>query len=104
MILTYIISNSRDEAESIAKDLLEKRLVYGVNILPDIPSMRWENNEIISLKRTIVLAKTKALLYKPIEQEVKKVQTTGTAIVFSMPISQMSQDLFDNIQINTQKV
>lgn len=104
MILAYIISNSREEAEIIAEDLLEKRLVYSVNLIPDIPSMRRENNEIIKLQRTIVLAKTKSLLYKHIEDEVKRVQTSGTTIVFSMPLTQMSQGLFDSIQANTLKV
>ena len=51
-----------------------------------------------------MLAKTKSLLYKRIEEEVQRLQTTGTAIVFSMPLTQMSQDLFDNIQHNTLKV
>jgi uncharacterized protein involved in tolerance to divalent cations len=104
VILVYIISNSKEEAENIAVDLLEKRLVYSVNTFPDMPSMRWEDGKIVKLRRTIVLAKTKSLLYKKIEDEVKQVQTTGTAIVFSMPITQMSQDLFDNIQISTIKV
>jgi uncharacterized protein involved in tolerance to divalent cations len=104
MILTYIISSSKKEAEEIAIDLLEKKLVYSVNIIPEIPSMRWEKDEIISIQRTIVLAKTKALLYQLIEEEVKRVQTTGTAILFSMPITQMSQDLFDHIQENTLKL
>jgi hypothetical protein len=48
--------------------------------------MRREGGEIIHLKRTIVLAKTKALLYPQIEKEVKRVQTTGTAIVFPYPL------------------
>jgi len=104
MILAYIISSSKKEAEEIAIDLLEKKLVYSVNIIPEIPSMRWEKDEIISIQRTIVLAKTKALLYQLIEEEVKRVQTTGTAILFSMPITQMSQDLFDHIQENTLKL
>jgi uncharacterized protein involved in tolerance to divalent cations len=63
MILAYIISNSKEEAENIAVDLLEKKLVFSVNIIEDTPSMRWENNKVIKLKRTIVLAKTKSLLY-----------------------------------------
>lgn len=104
MILAYIISNSKDEAENIAIDLLQKKYVYSLNIFPDMPSMRWEKGEIIKFKRTIVLAKTKSLLFQHIEDEVKRVQTTGTAIVFSMPITQMSQELFDNIQLNTLKV
>lgn len=103
MILAYIISNSKQEAQDIAIDLLKKKLVFSINIIKDITSMRLENNEVVTLKRTIVLAKTKSLLYKKIEDEVKKVQTTGTAIVFSMPLSQMSQDLFDSIQENTLK-
>ncbi|MGD2035103.1 MAG: divalent cation tolerance protein CutA, partial [Bacteroidales bacterium] len=87
-----------------AVDLLEKRLVFSVNIIQDVASMRWENNKIVKLERTIVLAKTKSLLYKQIEDEVKRVQTTGTTIVFSIPVMQMTQDLFDNIQDVTIKV
>ena len=104
MILAYIISNNAEEAEQIAIDLLEKKLVYSINIIPDIKSMQRDGGKIIILQRTIVLAKTKALLYKEIEAEIKRVQTTGTAIIFSMPLTQMSQDLFENIQINTLKV
>lgn len=104
MILAYIITNNKEEAEDISIDLLEKNLVYSVNIIPDMPSMRWEKSKIIKFNQTIVLAKTKALLFKQIEDEVKRVQTTGSAIVLSMPVTQMSQELFDNIQINTLKV
>ena len=104
MILAYIISNSKDEAEQIAIDLLEKKLVYSINIISDIKSMFIEGDEIISVNRTIVLAKTKALLYKEIEDEIKRVQTTGTVITFSMPLTQMSQNLFDKIQTATMKV
>lgn len=104
MIQAYILTNSAEEAEAIAIDLLEKKLVYSINIISEIKSMRRENNKIIKLNRTIMLAKTKSLLYKKLEEEVQKVQTTGTAIVFSMPITQMSQNLFDNIQSNTLKV
>lgn len=104
MIQAYILTNSAEEAEAIAIDLLEKKLVYSINIISEIKSMRRENNRIIKLNRTIMLAKTKSLLYKKLEEEVQKVQTTGTAIVFSMPITQMSQNLFDNIQSNTLKV
>lgn len=101
MILTYIISNSREEAEKIAVELLEKKLVYSVNIIPDIYSLRRDGDEIVKLQRTIVLAKTKSLLFVQIEKYVKEVQTTGSAIVFSMPFSQMSQELWENIQRNT---
>ncbi len=101
MILVYIISSCREEAESISIDLLEKNFVYSVNIIPDVLSMRKERDKIIRLERTIVLAKTKSSLYPQIEEEVKKVETSGTAIVFSMPITQMSGDLFDNIQSYT---
>lgn len=104
MILAYIISNSADEAEEISIDLLEKKLAYSVNIFQDVKSMRIENDKVVTLKRTIVLAKTKALLYNELEEEVKRVQTTGTVIVFSMPITQLSDELFKNIQQSTIKV
>jgi uncharacterized protein involved in tolerance to divalent cations len=100
MILAYIISNSTEEAEKIAIDLLEKKLVYSVNIIQDIKSFKQRGDEIIQQKRTIVLCKTKSSLYEKIE-EVMRVQSTGTAIVFSMPMTQVSQNLFQNIRENT---
>ena len=104
MILAYIISNSTEEAENIARDLLKKRLVYSVNLIPGVKSLLRKGEEIVEEQRTIVLAKTKALLYREIEAEIERVQSTGTAIVFSMPLTQMSQNLFDSIQQNTLKV
>jgi len=101
MILAYIISNSAEEAEEIALNLLEKRLVYSTNIIPEIRAFRREGDKIIKHTRTIVLAKTKSMLYPQIEKEVETLQKTGTAIVFSIPFVQMSQELFNNIQVNT---
>ncbi|MDX2432658.1 MAG: divalent cation tolerance protein CutA [Bacteroides sp.] len=103
MILAYIISNSAEEAEEIALTLMEKRLVYSINILPEVRSYQREGDKVLKHTRTIVLAKTKSLLYTRIEEVVDEIQKTGTAIVFSMPFSQMSQKLFDNIQVNTLK-
>ncbi len=103
MILAYIISNSAEEAEEIALTLMEKRLVYSINILPEVRAYHREGDKVLKHTRTIVLAKTKSLLYPRIEAVVDEIQKTGTAIVFSMPIIQMSQKLFDNIQDNTLK-
>ena len=101
MILVYIISNDADEAEQIALNLLKKKLVYGVNIIPSVRSYRREKDEVVKHERTIVLAKTKAILYQQIEDEVDQLQESETAIVFSMPFVQMSRKLFDNIKENT---
>jgi uncharacterized protein involved in tolerance to divalent cations len=101
MILAYIITNSTEEAEKIAMNLMEKKLVYGVNIIPSIRSFRRDGDQIVKQERTIVLAKTKAILYQQIEDEVENLQQTGTAIVFSMPFAQMSKKLFESIQTNT---
>lgn len=101
MILVYLISNSADEAEDIAMSLLKKKLIYSANIINKAKSMRWEKEKIVTLERTIVLAKTKAVLYPSIEKTIKEIQTTGTVVLFSMPLSQMSKDLFENIQTNT---
>lgn len=104
MILAYIISNSAEEAEEIAIDLIEKKLVYSINIIPDVYSMKRQDDKVIKLKRTIVLCKTKSLLYRQIEDEVERVQTSDSTIIFSMPMTQLSQNLFDQIQANTLKI
>jgi uncharacterized protein involved in tolerance to divalent cations len=104
MILAYIISNSAEEAEQIAMNLLEKKLVYSVNIIPFIRSFRRHKDQIVKQERTIVLAKTKSILYQQIEDEVENLQQSGSAIVFSMPFVQMSKKLFENIQANTMEL
>ena len=101
MILVYIISNRAEEAEQIALNLLEKKLVYGINIIPSIRSYHRDKDQVLKHERTIVLAKTKSILYQQIEDEVERLQNTDTTIVFSMPFAQMSKKLFDNIRLNT---
>ena len=104
MILAYIISNSEEEAEDLSRKLIEKRLVHSVNLIPGVKSLLRQGDQIVEEQRTLVLAKTKALLFRELEAEIEKFQARSTQTLFSMPLTQMSQTLFDLIQENTLKV
>jgi uncharacterized protein involved in tolerance to divalent cations len=104
MILVYIIAKNNEEAKDLARDLFDKKLIYSANIISDISSMRLEGENIIEYNETLLFAKTKALLYKEIEQELKSYQKSDDQLIFSVPITQISHNLFDKIQKNTIKV
>lgn len=104
MILIYILTKNREEAVEISKYLISKELTHSVNILPEIFSFRREGDEIVEYTETITLVKTKAILYRDIEEHVGKLQKTESPMIFSLPITQINRDLFKLIQQNTAQV
>lgn len=104
MILIYILTKNRDEAIDISKSLIKKKLTHSVNILPEIRSFRREGDDILEYTETITLVKTKAILYRDIEEHVGKIQKTESPMIFSLPITQINRDLFKLIQQNTMQV
>lgn len=104
MILIYILTKNREEAVEISKSLISKELTHSVNILPEIFSFRREGDDIVEYTETITLVKTKAILYRDIEEHVGKLQKTESPMIFSLPITQINRDLFKLIQQNTAQI
>jgi len=106
MVLIYVVTKNRETGVSIAKKLIEKKLAYSINVLPDVTSFRPSNDEseIIEYTETLILVKTKALLYKKVEEAVHGIKGIEHPIIFSLPITQISEEMFKNIQANTQMV
>ena len=57
-VLVYITASSVEEARSIARILVEKRLVACANIVPQIESIYWWKGKIFEEGETLILAKT----------------------------------------------
>ncbi|NBC83547.1 MAG: divalent cation tolerance protein CutA [Bacteroidetes bacterium] len=105
MVLIYVVTKNNESAKSIAKTLIQNKLAYSINILKDVCSYRPdEHNEMIEYAETLLLVKTKALLYKKVEEAVNNVKGIDHPIIFSLPITQISQEMFNLIQANTQMV
>ncbi len=101
MILIYILTKDKEEAIKIGSELIDKKLTHSINILPEIFSMRRVGNKIVDYHETILLVKTKALLYQDIEKFVSRVLENHSPTMFSLPITQINRDLFKLIQNNT---
>ena len=104
MVTILIITKNKESAKEIGKKILEEKLAYSLNILDNIFSMRREGDKIVEYQETLILAKTKALLYPKVEALIKVMEADYKPLVFSFPITQMQQTLFDSIQESTLKV
>jgi periplasmic divalent cation tolerance protein len=104
MVLIYIVTENREEAKRAATMLIEKKLTHSVNILPEVFSMRVEEGKVIEYTETIVLVKTKALLYQRIEEEIKSMNKESPDIIFSVPITQINNNMYQRIIKNTEHV
>ena len=90
MVLIYLITRDAEEARSIGRILLEERVSNSVNVIPRIQTLRWTDNEVVNTSETILLIKTKALLYSRIEKRVSELMGTKEPNIFSMPITQIN--------------
>jgi uncharacterized protein involved in tolerance to divalent cations len=104
MVLIYIVAKNKEEGKKISLELLEKKFAHSINIFPEILSMKQEDGKITEYSQTLVTVKTKALLYPRVEKLVQEIQAIDDPVIFSLPITQLHQDLFDRIQQNTMKV
>ncbi len=98
MILIYIVAPGREEAESITRELIKSKLAFSANILPDVFSIRMGENGMEEYTETLVLIKTRAHLYTEVEKKVLEIRGNGNPMIFSLPITQISHDLFSRIQ------
>ncbi len=74
MILMYITCKDKQEAEKIAKQLLEKRLAAcAVNFPAD--SSYWWNEKIENSQEQILLLKTKDEKFEQIKREIKNLHS-----------------------------
>jgi len=71
LVLVYITNPSEEEAERIAKHLLQKKLIACANIFP-IKSLYWWDDEITTDTEFVLIAKTLEKNYEKIKKEVEK--------------------------------
>jgi len=70
MILVYITCKDEEQAKSIGKVLLEKRIIACANIFP-IKSMYFWKNELQGDSEIVLICKTRTELYDEVELAVK---------------------------------
>jgi len=92
MILLHIVSKSLDQAYEIAEMLIDARLLVDVSLIEKTQLISKPNSKLQEKPAYMLLARTKALLFNKIDQEIQKKYKDNMPSLFSTPIVQMDWD------------
>jgi periplasmic divalent cation tolerance protein len=98
----YITAPSRDEAERIAKHLLERKLAACVNLFP-IKSYFWWEGKIDEADEYGMIVKTRADRFKEIRDEVKRIHSYTTPCICSFEVERGLKEFLDWIDKSLEK-
>ncbi|MBI3033462.1 divalent-cation tolerance protein CutA [Candidatus Woesearchaeota archaeon] len=90
-IIIYIPCNSKKQAQTIAKTLLQEHMIACANIFP-ITSMYWWNKMMQTEHEYVLLVKTKHKLFKKVENRVKQLHSYKYPCIISFKIDQLNKE------------
>jgi periplasmic divalent cation tolerance protein len=79
-------------AEKISMELLEKRLVACVNIVPRMKSLYWWKDRIETETESLLIMKTRRNLLGRVERAVKRVHPYEVPDIIALPITYGSRE------------
>jgi len=85
-ILVMITTSSREEAEKIAKTLLEKKLIACANIFGPASSRFWWQGKIDEAEEYVVFMKTEEGLFEEVAKHVKRLHSYEIPEIIALPI------------------
>lgn len=85
-ILVLITASSLQEGEKIGSELVKHGLAACCNIIPEIKSIFKWKGEICKEKEVLLLVKSKASLFKKLEQRVKKLHSYDVPEIIAFSI------------------
>lgn len=71
MVILYITLNTDEEARTVSRALLEKRLAVCTNWFPITCAYRWKG-DIVEEPETVLIVKTLPELYEAVTEEVRR--------------------------------
>ena len=96
-------TDSKENAENIAKSLLESKLAACVQIIGPITSLYWWEGKIETAQEFLCLIKTKKEVYNEVEKAIKKVHTYTVPEIIACPITQGSTDYLKWLKTEVEK-
>ena len=94
-VVIFITTGTDEEAQEVAKALLNNRLAACVNIVPKINSIFWWNDTLDSVQENLLIVKSKASLLSEIVRLVKEVHSYETPEIVALPIIGGNPDYLD---------
>lgn len=93
--IVLVTCGSRQEAETIARDLVERRLAACVNLLPGVTSVyRWQG-AIEADEEVLLIAKTQRARFSALAERVKELHSYDLPEVIGAPIEAGLQAYLD---------
>lgn len=91
------------ETLSLAKMLLNKKLCACVNIVKDIDSLFWWKSRLDRAKESLLVAKTRRDLLRPLIKEVKASHSYEVCEVIALPIISGNKEYLDWVAASCKK-
>jgi len=88
-------AGSKEEAERIARSLLEKRLAGCVQVAGPISSAYWWKGAIETAEEWLCLIKTRRALFAEVEEAIKTAHSYETPEIVALPIVAGSRPYLD---------
>lgn len=84
--LVYITTGTAEEAEKIARDVLERKLVACANIIPGMRSFYWWENKIAYSDECVLILKTISARIDVLMQHVKALHSYECPAILVLPV------------------
>ncbi|RMG51901.1 MAG: divalent-cation tolerance protein CutA [Acidobacteria bacterium] len=99
--VVLITVNGIDEGETIARELVERRLAACVNIVPQVISVyRWKG-ELCRETEALLIVKTEARCYAELERTVKELHSYEVPEIIALPIEAGSRSYLEWVTAST---
>jgi len=85
-IIVLVTASSKEEANKIARGLLEEKLAACVNILAGLESRFWWQGKIDSAQEVLLVIKTRKTLFNKLAKKVKSLHSYTVPEIIALPI------------------
>jgi len=105
MILAHIIAKDKTQALEIINLLVDKNLLLQAAVSEKMVYEKKDSKgQLTGTKQTLIIGKTKALLFKTINEILKAHFSHNMPMVYAIPIVYMDEELATILRENTAKV
>jgi len=101
VIIVYMTAKDKEEAKSIAKALLVKKLIACANIFEGVTSIYEWNGEVCEEGEAVAIFKTKEPLFEELKEEVLKLHSYENPALIAIKADNGSEQFFSWIERQT---
>jgi periplasmic divalent cation tolerance protein len=102
-IVVFVTAPSMEQAEKIARSVVESGLAACANIFSPINSIYMWEQKMSEDSEVLMILKTKSNLFDPLAEAVKRLHTYQIPEIIALPIVKATEDYLNWMTANTRK-